>query len=244
MTSNFNELFLKMKPSSQARVKSRSDELLRTMALADVRRAQARTQQQLAGTLNVNQAWISRVERQTDMYLSTLRGYIEALGGELELVARFTNCAVRLDQFAEAQAVPLDDSQPPPLDLLASREEADARRQGPEEVERDAQHPHDPSRSVFPIGSATDIWRLAASKRERPSRMHLYGGGVYPAVEHASVTSDFSRRVRSTFHRADRTSRQRLAGVDQSVVLSVVLSTDSVGESAAHMDNRDVSAAA
>src|SRR5436309_6722645 len=103
MTRNFNELFVKMKPATQERVKARSSELLRAMALADLRRAQARTQQQLAETLSVNQAWISRVERQTDMYLSTLRGYIEALGGELELTARFDNCAVRLDQFADLE---------------------------------------------------------------------------------------------------------------------------------------------
>lgn len=101
MTRDFNELFMKMKPVAQERVKTRSSELLRAMALADLRRAQARTQQQLAETLNVNQAWVSRVERQTDMYLSTLRGYIEALGGELELAARFDNCVVRLDQIVD-----------------------------------------------------------------------------------------------------------------------------------------------
>jgi hypothetical protein len=58
MTHNFNELLVKMKPAAQERVKARSSELLRDMALADHRRAQERTQQQLAESLNVNQAWI------------------------------------------------------------------------------------------------------------------------------------------------------------------------------------------
>ncbi|HEV7486153.1 MAG TPA: XRE family transcriptional regulator [Thermoanaerobaculia bacterium] len=104
MKQNFNELFSRMKPEAQERVNARSSELLQAMALSDIRRAQASTQEQLAKTLGVNQAWISRVERQTDMYLSTLRSYIEALGGELEVSARFDNCFVRLNQFAEIES--------------------------------------------------------------------------------------------------------------------------------------------
>jgi predicted transcriptional regulator len=104
MKRNFNELISKMRPEAQERAHARASELLQAMALADVRRAQASTQQQLAQTLGVNQAWISRVERQTDMYLSTLRSYIEALGGELEVSARFDDTLIRLDQFATAEA--------------------------------------------------------------------------------------------------------------------------------------------
>jgi len=107
MKQNFNELFSKMKPEAQERVNARSTELLQAMALADLRRAQAHTQQQLAQTLGVNQAWISRVERQTDMYLSTLRSYIEALGGELQVSARFDDTLIRLDQFAEVEGEPV-----------------------------------------------------------------------------------------------------------------------------------------
>src|SRR4051812_44126621 len=114
MRRNFNELFSKMKPEAQEWVNARSSELLQAMALADVRRAQASTQQQLAKTLGVNQAWISRVERQTDMYLSTLRSYVEALGGELEISARFDNYSIPLNQFADAEgeAVADDDRTP------------------------------------------------------------------------------------------------------------------------------------
>lgn len=130
MKRNFNELFSKMKPEAQERVKARSGELLQEMALADLRRAQASTQQQLAKALGVNQAWISRVERQTDMYLSTLRTYIEALGGELEVSARFDDCLVRLNQFAEIEgAMVAEDVLTPSADAIAtSSDEASAER--------------------------------------------------------------------------------------------------------------------
>jgi len=94
MARNFSELWKKMTPESQDRAKARADEMLKEMALTDLRRARELTQQQLASNLNVNQAWISKVERQTDMYLSTLRAYIEAMGGKLDIIARFDEGAV------------------------------------------------------------------------------------------------------------------------------------------------------
>ncbi len=42
---------------------------------------------------------MSKLERRTDVYLSTLRGYIEAMGGKLEIIARFPNQVVRINQF-------------------------------------------------------------------------------------------------------------------------------------------------
>lgn len=59
------------------------------MKLTDLRLQRGMTQAQLAELLEVSQANISRVEHQDDLYLSTLRGYIEALGGELEITAKF-----------------------------------------------------------------------------------------------------------------------------------------------------------
>ena len=97
----FSELRAKMSPGAQDRAQARAEELLRDMALADLRRARELTQQQLATILDVNQAWISKVERQTDMYLSTLRSYVEAAGGKLEIFARFNDSSVRLDHFGE-----------------------------------------------------------------------------------------------------------------------------------------------
>ena len=53
----------------------------------------------MAKQLHIKQAAVSKLERRTDMYLSTLRSYIEAMGGKLEIIARFPNRAARINQF-------------------------------------------------------------------------------------------------------------------------------------------------
>lgn len=63
--------------------------MLAQLTLAELRRARAMTQEQLAADLHVGQASIAKLERRTDMYLSTLRRFVEAMGGELEIVASF-----------------------------------------------------------------------------------------------------------------------------------------------------------
>jgi transcriptional regulator with XRE-family HTH domain len=157
---NFNELFAKMRPEVRERVNTRSAELLEAMALADVRKAQEQTQQQLAKTLNVNQAWISRVERQTDMYLSTLRTYVEALGGHLEVTARFGESVVRLTQFESEPAV------------ADTREDSPAAKLQAEVVyELVSEVPFASPTRVDPAASLFD--------RTLPDLMQLYGGAVY-----------------------------------------------------------------
>jgi len=59
--------------------------------LKDLRQASEQTQEQLAATLGVRQDTISRLEKRSDMLLSTLRHYIESMGGRLEIVAHFPN---------------------------------------------------------------------------------------------------------------------------------------------------------
>ena len=49
--------------------------------------------------LCTKQANISRIERRTDMYISTLRSYIEAMGGELDIIARFPHGEIHINQF-------------------------------------------------------------------------------------------------------------------------------------------------
>ncbi len=61
----------------------------RDLPLAELRRARLMTQEQLAADLHVNQASVAKLERRTDMYLSTLRRFVEAMCGELEIVAGF-----------------------------------------------------------------------------------------------------------------------------------------------------------
>jgi DNA-binding XRE family transcriptional regulator len=66
------------------------------LALAELRATQGVTQQEMAKTLGVSQANISRIEHEEDLYLSTLRGYVEALGGRLEVNAVFPDATVSL----------------------------------------------------------------------------------------------------------------------------------------------------
>ena len=66
------------------------------LALADLRARQERTRQEMAGVLGVTQANISRIEHEEDLYLSTLRSYVAALGGELEVNAVFADGKVAL----------------------------------------------------------------------------------------------------------------------------------------------------
>jgi hypothetical protein len=91
-------------PEREARIAQEVADAPRVMLLADLRRARAFTQQTLAQVMEDQQSAISRIEKQTDMYVSTLRRYIEAMGGELEIVARFSDGAVRITQFQEDTA--------------------------------------------------------------------------------------------------------------------------------------------
>jgi len=71
------------------------------MALNELREAMEITQQHLAKRLRVNQAAISKMEHRTDMYVSTLSDFIRAIGGQLEINARFPEGTVRIRQFRE-----------------------------------------------------------------------------------------------------------------------------------------------
>lgn len=66
--------------------------------------SRARTQERLAGLLKVNQAAISKLEGRTDMDISTLRSYIEAMGEDLDIVARFPEGDVHIQKFHQEEA--------------------------------------------------------------------------------------------------------------------------------------------
>jgi len=57
------------------------------------------SQEQLARELHVKQANVSKIKRRTDMYISTLRSYVEAMCGELEITTKFPQGAVKIKQF-------------------------------------------------------------------------------------------------------------------------------------------------
>jgi DNA-binding XRE family transcriptional regulator len=98
---NFSELRARMPSSALARSKVRADVLLAEMPLNELRQARGLSQKVLADILHVQQPSIAKLEKRTDMYLSTLRSHIEAMGGALELVAHFPDGSVRINNFAE-----------------------------------------------------------------------------------------------------------------------------------------------
>ena len=100
MAKKFEELLKKMSPESRARSDKEYERLLAEMPLQQLRAARELTQQQMATLLEVNQSEISRIEKRTDMYLSTLASYIRAMGGVLEVRAVFPQGdAVKISQF-------------------------------------------------------------------------------------------------------------------------------------------------
>ena len=71
--------------------------------MLELRKARNLSQQKLAEALDTTQGEVSKIEHRTDLYLSTLRSYIEAMGGELDIVARFKDGAVRISTFQELE---------------------------------------------------------------------------------------------------------------------------------------------
>ncbi len=70
----------------------------------ELRAARKLTQEQLADLLEIDQAAVSKLEHRTDMYLSTLRRLIKAMGGDLEIRARFPDGEIRIKQFRDLNA--------------------------------------------------------------------------------------------------------------------------------------------
>ncbi len=107
MARKFQELVDQMSPERRARHERNVKRLRAQMAVDDMRLGALRkalrlSQQTLARRLKTDQAQISRLEQRTDLFVSTLRRYVEALGGELEIVASFPDGAtVRIENFSE-----------------------------------------------------------------------------------------------------------------------------------------------
>lgn len=101
MAKKFSELRNKMSLERRARIEARVKAALQEMPLHELRRARDLTQVTLAKVMGTSQGEVSKIEQRTDVYLSTLRSYLEAMGGELEIVARFPDGAVKISQFSE-----------------------------------------------------------------------------------------------------------------------------------------------
>jgi len=94
-----SELRGRMSPERRARNRLTTAAKLVEMPLQELRHARELSQASLAEALETDQGNISRLEQRTDMYISTLRRYVEAMGGSLDIVARFPEGDVRITQF-------------------------------------------------------------------------------------------------------------------------------------------------
>ena len=106
MAKPYKELRAKMPVAAQKRANTRANVLMQEMPLYELRQARQLSQEQLARELHVGQANVSKIERRTDVYISTLRSYVEAMGGELEITAKFPQGAVKIKQFETIEATP------------------------------------------------------------------------------------------------------------------------------------------
>ena len=100
-TRKFRELVDAMPADRRQKIAQRVHETIAAMPLDELRRARQMTQAKLAQSLGVNQGEVSKIEHRTDLYLSTLSEYVEALGGRLEIRAVFPDREVRITQFEE-----------------------------------------------------------------------------------------------------------------------------------------------
>ena len=105
MARDFERLRDAMSAERRSRNQARALALLAAMDLSELRNARQVTQEELAERLEVAQSNVSRLERRRDVLVSTLRHVVEALGGELHLLAVFPDeGAVRIRYFDEAEA--------------------------------------------------------------------------------------------------------------------------------------------
>jgi hypothetical protein len=94
MPTNVNDIVASMDSKRRGKIKARASQLLaEEMSLSELRRARKLTQVKIAKSLGVTQDSVSRLEQRTDLLLSTLRKTVQAMGGELSLIATFPDSA-------------------------------------------------------------------------------------------------------------------------------------------------------
>jgi len=103
MGRTLNEMIDALPKQRRERIDVRYRELKDEVeSLSELRKAAGKAQADIAATLKIKQPSVSKIERQTDMYLSTLRSYVEAVGGKLDLVVRLpAHRAIRLHRLGE-----------------------------------------------------------------------------------------------------------------------------------------------
>ncbi len=118
MGRSLDQIIAALPPARQQRIESRYRDMRQEVeGLRELRRITGKAQADIATALKIKQPSVSKIEKQADMYISTLRSYVEAAGGELELVVKLPRRpAIRLHRLGEAGATP-----PPPTKTAVTR---------------------------------------------------------------------------------------------------------------------------
>ncbi len=106
MAKPYSKLREGMSPERRARNEAEARKMLEAMPLHGLRQARRMSQQTLASNLGIAQGSVSKMERRTDMYISTLRSYIEAMGGALVIQAHLPEGVVPIEQFSSIEERP------------------------------------------------------------------------------------------------------------------------------------------
>lgn len=116
MAVTLEDKLAELSPEGLARVERRAAELYEEeMTLRELRRAHELTQTAIAERLRIKQASVARIEQRSDLLLSTLRSYVQAMGGELDIIVRLPNRRpIRLRELADLDSGRLDSKGRPP----------------------------------------------------------------------------------------------------------------------------------
>jgi DNA-binding XRE family transcriptional regulator len=103
MSVNVNEIIRKLNPAERKKIEDRAAEIIEEeMSLRDLRKARKLTQARVAKTLGITQDSVSRLEKRSDLLISTLRKTVKAMGGDVRIVAEFPDRApVVLSELSE-----------------------------------------------------------------------------------------------------------------------------------------------
>jgi transcriptional regulator with XRE-family HTH domain len=103
MAKSFDDLVKRTTTKKvRQRAAARTQELLEELLLSEIRELAGKSQRQVAEALGIKQPSLSKLEKQADMQISTLRRIVQALGGELEVIAKFPKGRVRIEPFADS----------------------------------------------------------------------------------------------------------------------------------------------
>ena len=102
MRRNFAERKARMSPEARVRAEARTKDMIAEMLLTEIRQLVGLTQEDVAKKLGIKQPTLSKLESQDDMYISTLRRLVEALGGKLEMIVHLPAGDIRIQQFEKS----------------------------------------------------------------------------------------------------------------------------------------------